>query len=132
MRRPQGKSQRRQLATNYFRRIAPGEWSILGAGAMYGGRWGIPMNEKLSAILDALAADGIHVDHKSSGSPVNAQLHLLGDVRRWRSSVKTGDYWFGSRGGSVKGVVALSRLIRLLQLKGSPRTARAWGLTSKD
>ena len=43
-------------------------------------------------------------------------------------SVTTGNYWYGRRGGSITGVNALRRVIRLLDLRVTPRTARAWGI----
>src|SRR5947207_3226255 len=65
------------LATEYFRMLAPGEWSIRGAGAMYGGPMGIPMNPKLRAILEALKAAGIRVSRECLGSPANADTYTF-------------------------------------------------------
>ena len=39
--------------------------------------------------------------------------------------VETGNYWFDQRGGTISGREALSRVIRLLDLRLSPQTARA-------
>ena len=116
-----------ELATAYFRPDGPGVWEIRGAGAMYG-----PfnsMNVKLRAILDALKGDGIDVAWTSSGSPGNAdEYRLSADFDDGGLAVRTGNYWGSPRGGFITGVTALRRLIRLLNLRASPRTARAWGL----
>src|SRR5262249_14720556 len=47
-------------------------------------------------------------------------------------SVKTGNYWFGKRGGTISGSKALSRVIRLLDLRVPRRTDRAWSIRSAD
>jgi hypothetical protein len=120
---------KQELATVYFRQLEAGLWSIRGAGAMYGGPRGIPMHPRLLAIIEALEADKIQVTRASSGSSVNCDSYTFSaQFDDGGLSVETGNYWFSSRGGSVSGVNALRRLIRLLNLRVTPQTARAWGL----
>jgi len=120
-----------QLATAYFRHDGPGVWEIRGAGAMYGPL--SPMNAKLRAIIDALRTDGIDVVWKTTGSPANCDEHRFSaEFEDGGLAVRTGNYWYGPRGGFVSGVDALRRLIRLLNLRVSPQTSRAWGLQMTD
>jgi hypothetical protein len=87
------------------------------------------MNAKLRALLDALEADGIDVAQTDSGSPGNAdEYRMSADFDDGGLAVRTGNYWGSPRGGFITGVNALRRLIRLLNLRVSPQTARAWGL----
>ncbi len=122
-------SNRAPLATAYFRLIEPGVWYIIGSGAMYGGANGIDMNNKLAAVLDALKRDGIAVSCRSSASVVNCSSYTFtASFDDGGLSVTTGNYWLSPRGGTIAGVRALRRLIGLLDLRVSSRSARAWGL----
>jgi hypothetical protein len=124
-----GRAKTPELATVYFKPLTPGEWAIRGAGAMYGGAYGIPMHPRLDAILDALKRDGIAVSRTSSGSPGNCDSYTFSaEFDDGGLSVRTGNYWFDSRGGSISGTEALNRLIRLLNLRVTPQTARAWAI----
>ncbi len=119
------------LATAYFRLTDEGVWFIRGSGAMYGGPSGIPMHPNLRAVLDALEADNISVKGMTTGSPVNCDSYTSdAQFDDGGLSVETGNYWWSERGGSISGTDALSRLIRLLDLRVTPQTARAWGLSS--
>lgn len=119
------------LATEYFKFQEPGVWFIIGSGAMFGGPNGIRMHPKLHRILNALSAAGIKYDQKSSGSAGNCDSYTFSAAFDGGTlSVVTGNYWFGSRGGTIVGAKALERLIALLGLRVSARTARAWGMAS--
>jgi hypothetical protein len=134
-RRAEARKQRapQKLATAYFRRLTAGEWSIRGAGAMYGGPNRIPMNPKLKAILDALESDGVSVLRTWDGSPAHCDSYdFSASFDDGGLSVRTGTYWYGERGGTISGNGALSRVIRLLDLKVSPQTRRAWSIASAD
>jgi hypothetical protein len=123
----------RELATKYFRLLTSGVWSILGAGAMYGGFNDLAMNPKLKAVLDALESDGVSVLEKSMGSPANCcSYEFSASFDDGGLSVTTGNYWFERRGGTISGKEALSRVIRLLNLRVSPRTGRAWSIRSEE
>ena len=112
-----------KLATTYFRLLTVGVWSIRGAGAMYGGPNGIPMNPKLRAILDALESDGVSVERTWNGSPAHCDSYgFVASFDDGGLSVETGTYWYGERGGTISGHGALSRVIRLLDLKVSRQT----------
>ena len=100
---------------------------------MYGGPRRIPMNPKLRAILDALESDGVSVSLKETGSPANCDSYeFSASFDDGGLSVETGNYWYSERGGTISGSAALSRVIRLLNLRVSPRTARAWSIRSTD
>jgi len=118
-----------ELATAYFRLLAPGVWSIRGAGAMYGGPNDIPMHPKLEAILGALEGDNVSISEELTGSPAHCLSYTFSaQFDDGGLSVTTGNYWFGERGGAITGVKALSRIIDLLEMRVSPQTARAWAL----
>ena len=122
-------SNKSPLATKFFRIVEPGVWYIIGSGAMYGGPNFIEMNKKMAAVLDALERDGIEVSRESSGSAMHCDsFTFTASFEDGGMSVTTGNYWMSSRGGTITGVRALRRLIALLGLRVSPRTARAWGL----
>ena len=117
------------LATAFFRMMEPGVWYIIGSGAMYGGANGIEMNDKLAAVLNALKRDGVEVSESSSGSAANCSSYTFtASFDDGGLSVTTGNYWVSPRGGTIRGVAALERLIRILGLRVSPRSARAWEL----
>ena len=89
------------LATEYFKFQEPGVWFIIGSGAMFGGPNGIRMHPKLHRILNALSAAGIKYDQKSSGSAGNCDSYTFSAAFDGGTlSVVTGNYWFGSRGGT--------------------------------
>ncbi len=96
---------------------------------MYGGPKDIPMNPKLKDILDVLESDGVSVSRTSSGSPANCDSYeFSASFDDGGLSVETGNYWFDKRGGTISGREALSRVIRLLNLRVSPQTSRAWSV----
>jgi hypothetical protein len=87
------------------------------------------MHPKLRKILRALKEDGVEVSVVSSGSPANADSYeFSATFDDGGLSVETGNYWFAPRGGTVEGPLALQRLLRLLKLRLTARTARAWGI----
>ncbi len=96
---------------------------------MYGGPKDIPMNPKLKDILDALESDGVSVSRTSTGGPANCDSYeFSASFDDGGLSIETGNYWFDKRGGTVSGREALSRVIRLLNLRVSPQTSRAWSV----
>jgi hypothetical protein len=100
---------------------------------MYGGPNGIPMNPKLRAILVALESDGVSVSWQSTGSAANCSSYeFSASFDDGGLSVRTGNYWFEKRGGTISGKEALSRVIRLLNLRVTPQTGRAWSIRSAD
>lgn len=122
-----------ELATNYFRLLAPGVWSIRGAGAMYGGANDVPMNAKLEVILETLHAAAIDVSETSVGGFAHCSSYeFSASFNDGGLSVKTGNYWFGERGGKVSGTMALQRLIRLMDLRVSSKTRQVWSLPEID
>ena len=122
----------RVLATAYFRLDKRAVWSIRGAGAMCGD--GIPIHPRLRAILDALKSDGIDVVGKRVSGPTHPVdvITFSADFDDGGLAVETGNYWHSPRGGSITGVNALSRLIRLLNLRVTPQTSRAWGVQATE
>jgi hypothetical protein len=100
---------------------------------MYGGPNAIPMNPKLRAILDALESDGVSVERSGNGSPAHCDSYgFSASFDDGGLSIDTGTYWYGERGGTISGHGALSRVVRLLDLKVSPQTRRAWSIASTD
>jgi hypothetical protein len=88
---------------------------------------------KFKAILDALKSDGVSVVRTSDGSPAHCDSYdFSASFDDGGLSVRTGNYWFSERGGTISGHEALSRVIRLLDLKVSPQTRRAWSIASAD
>jgi hypothetical protein len=89
------------------------------------------MNPKLRAILVALESDGVSVSRTSTGSPINSDSYeFSASFDDGGLSVKTGNYWFEERGGTMSGSRALSRVVRLLSLRVSPQIGRAWSIGS--
>lgn len=114
------------LASAYFKRIGDDEWWVIGSGAPYGD--GILMNPKLERILASLKSAGIPVSERSMGFPGSCDSFTF--TARFSGGlleVTTGNY-FGRRGGSVRGVDALRRLLGLMGLQVTAQTARRWNL----
>lgn len=115
-----------ELATAYFRRVGTEEWWIIGSGAPYGD--GIATNPKLERVLAALKGAGIAVDERSMGFPGSCDsFTFTATFSEGFVEVTTGNY-LGGRGGSVRGVEALKRLLKLLKLRVTSQTARRWNL----
>lgn len=71
---------------------------------------------------------GIRVSERSLGFPGSCDSFTFSaKFSGGRLEITTGNY-FGQRGGSVHGVHALNRLIKLMGLKIPARTAKLWSL----
>lgn len=87
------------------------------------------MNPKLSTLLRALESAGIVVERGAMGSPGSCDSYVFSaEFDDGGLFVETGNYFSGHRGGSIRGAKALLRVIRLLNLELTSRTAKKWNL----
>jgi hypothetical protein len=119
----------RRTAAEWFRQVGPEQWYIAGSGAMLDYTGFVSHEGKFGQVLQALEDGGIAVDRRSNSSPANAaQFTWTASFDGGSLRVVSGNYWFGDRGGTVSGRQALERLVALLGLSVSARTAQAWGI----